>query len=196
MGALLPLGLIAAAPVAGLLGAIPTGYALGALLNDVDVRAAGSGNIGATNVNRLLGWRLGALTLGLDAAKGALPAAAGALLWPTLPAGGLLGLLAFAGHCWSPLLDGKGGKGVATAAGVGLVLAPKATLGALLLWALVVGLTRKSSVGAVIAAAALPTLAFAFAEGGRWVALTLALGVLLRHRPNLERLWRGAELGL
>jgi glycerol-3-phosphate acyltransferase PlsY len=60
----------------------------------------------------------------------------------------------------------------------------------------VVGLTRKSSVGAVIAAAALPTLAFAFDEGGRWVALTLALGVLLRHRPNLERLWRGAELGL
>ena len=196
MGTWLPLGLLAALPIAALLGSIPTGYALGALWGDLDVRAQGSGNIGATNVNRLLGWRLGALTLGLDAAKGALPTAMGAWLWPDLPAAAVLGLLAFAGHCWSPLLDGRGGKGVATAAGVGMVLAPLATLCAIATWALLVGLTRRSSVGALAAAIVLPVLALTGGASSPWALLLLAVGVLLRHRTNLERLWRGAELGL
>jgi len=196
MGALLPLGLLAAIPIAALLGSIPTGYALGALWGDLDVRAQGSGNIGATNVNRLLGWRLGVVTLGLDAAKGALPTAIGAWLWPELPAAAVLGLLAFAGHCWSPLLDGRGGKGVATAAGVGLVLAPFATLGAISTWALLVALTRRSSVGALAAAIVLPALALTLGASSPWAVLLLAIGVLLRHHTNLQRLWHGAELGL
>ena len=122
-----PFALLWALPAAGMLGSVPTGYALGALSRGVDVRAGGSGNIGATNVNRLLGWRLGLLTLGLDALKGAIPAALGLLLWPSFPAGAALGLAALLGHCWSPLLDWRGGKGVATAAGMGLVLAPLPT---------------------------------------------------------------------
>ena len=93
-----PFGLLVALPAAGLLGAVPTGYALGALTQGVDVRAGGSGNIGATNVNRLLGWRLGLLTLGLDALKGAIPAGLGLLLWPTLPAAPMLGVAALLGH--------------------------------------------------------------------------------------------------
>lgn len=191
-----PFALLWAIPVAGLLGAVPTGYALGALSHGVDVRAGGSGNIGATNVNRLLGWRLGLLTLGLDALKGAVPAGLGLALWPSLPAGAALGLAALLGHCWSPLLDWRGGKGVATAAGLGLVLAPQPTVAAAAVWALGVGLSRRSSVGALLGAATLPLAAFATAAPHRWAMVVVTGVVLLRHRENWARLRAGAEHGL
>lgn len=191
-----PFALLWALPAAGMLGSVPTGYALGALSHGVDVRAGGSGNIGATNVNRLLGWRLGLLTLGLDALKGAIPAALGLLLWPSFPAGAALGLAALLGHCWSPLLDWRGGKGVATAAGIGLVLAPLPTAIAGAVWGLAVALSRRSSLGAILGALTLPIAAFATGAPHRW-AMVVATGVvLLRHRENLQRLRAGAEHGL
>ena len=196
MSAWFPFGLLVALPAAGLLGAVPTGYALGALTQGVDVRAGGSGNIGATNVNRLLGWRLGLLTLGLDALKGAIPAGLGLLLWPTLPAAPMLGVAALLGHCWSPLLDWRGGKGVATAAGVGLVLAPGPTLIAAALWGLTVGLSRRSSLGALVGAVALPVAALALASPHASALLLLTGVVMVRHRENWARLRAGAENGL
>ena len=196
MSAWFPFGLLCAIPAAGMLGAVPTGYALGALSQGVDVRAGGSGNIGATNVNRLLGWRLGLLTLALDALKGAIPAGLGLLLWPSLPAAPLLGVAALLGHCWSPLLDWRGGKGVATAAGVGLVLAPGPTLIAAALWGLTVGLSRRSSLGALAGALALPIAGLVLASPAAWTLLVLTAVVLFRHRDNWARLRAGAENGL
>ncbi len=179
-----------------LLGGVPFGLILGMLVRGVDVRTQGSGNIGATNVARVLGWGLGALTLVLDAAKGALP-----MLWVAhnfeqawmLPASGLIAIL---GHCYSPFLNFQGGKGVATAAGVMLVVSPKATALALLCWGAVYALSRKSSLGAFAAIASIQVGLWIFLPGWWLFGLAVAAILLLRHRKNLQRLVAGTELGV
>lgn len=189
--------------LAYLAGSFPTGVVLGHL-KGVDVRKVGSGNIGATNVARALGSRLGIYTLVIDALKGFLPALAALWIMPSWPWVSAVAFAAIAGHCFSIFLDFNGGKGVATSAGVFLALAPFATLGAALVWLAVVLVTRVSSFGAF---AALPTLlgllllpAFDFfgmsipsARSYLPLAVATALVVLYRHRANLRRAVHGSE---
>src|SRR5688572_18743217 len=114
--------------LAYLLASLPVGVILGVIYADLDPRDGGSGNIGATNVHRLLGWKLAAATLLGDAFKGWLPVVLAGYVVPGPAYAGLVAVAAFAGHCWSAFLDFRGGKGVATAAGVLLALAPLPTL--------------------------------------------------------------------
>jgi glycerol-3-phosphate acyltransferase PlsY len=186
-------------------GSLPWGLWVGRGLRGVDVRTLGSGNLGATNVYRSLGPGLGVLTLLLDIAKGALPVwlvphAAFATAFPGGPEWCRLGvgLAAVAGHVWTCFAGFKGGKGVATTVGVLLALAPAAFGVFLLVFVLVVALTRFISLGSTLGALAF-AVALAFLEPAGARSPTFLLGVLLaalvvlRHRDNFRRLWRGEE---
>jgi acyl-phosphate glycerol 3-phosphate acyltransferase len=190
-----------------LLGAVPFGY-LVARLKGVDILKQGSGNIGATNVGRLLGRRLGVLVFALDFLKGALPAALGRSLAGATGSGltgdelGVLaGLAAFLGHMFPVYLRFRGGKGVATGFGVVTVLVPGPTAVAALVWLATVSATRIVSAASVTAATALGAVRLVltpspFAPDRR--ALTLfclaaAALVVVRHHANLARLARGTE---
>jgi glycerol-3-phosphate acyltransferase PlsY len=189
MAALVPLALIAAAFWAG---AIPFGVLI-ARRRGVDIRDHGSGNIGATNVARVLGARAGAIVLLLDALKGALPTAAaiaatgGADTARWLVA--LTGLAAILGHCFSPLLRGRGGKGVATAFGVFAVLAPSLAGIAIGVFVLVLRATRVPALGSLAGAAAI-SVGLLAQGGGPYAALACATTALLvfTHRTNLGKL--------
>jgi acyl phosphate:glycerol-3-phosphate acyltransferase len=186
-----------------LIGAIPFGYLI-ARGRGVDILHQGSGNIGATNVGRVLGRRFGILVFVLDFAKGAVPVlVATGLAWP-LPPGSLevtAGLAAFLGHLFPVYLGFHGGKGVATGAGVVAVLFPGPTFGAVLVWLAVVAATGYVSLGSLTAAAVLCVLrlvgtAEPFAPDHRILTVfcfvTAAL-VAARHRSNIGRLIRGNE---
>src|SRR5207248_280320 len=141
-----------------LLGSVPFGYLVGRA-RGVDLLALGSRNIGATNAGRVLGARWGVLVFFLDAAKGALPvlaarAAASAVGEPFEALGVTAGVAAFLGHLFPLYLGFRGGKGVATGAGVVAVLLPLPTLAALLLWLLVAVTTRYVSLASLLAALA------------------------------------------
>lgn len=190
MPAPLALALVAAAFWAG---AIPFGVLI-ARRRGVDIRAHGSGNIGATNVSRVMGARAGALVLVLDALKGALPTAAAlALADPAAPgaaaAVAATGAAAILGHCFSPLLGGRGGKGVATALGVFLVIAPAQAGVGVAVFAAVLAATRVPALGSLAAAAAISAGLLA-GPGGPYAALACATTALLfyTHRTNLARL--------
>lgn len=161
----------------------------------VDVRSEGSGNIGATNVARAVGARLGLLTLGLDMAKGALPPLIASALGAG-PAGiALVGLATVLGHVYSIFSGFRGGKGVATAAGMFLVLAPAALGVALIAFALAAAVSRRASVASLSAVASLP---MALAAGGDigprfCVALIVTALIFTAHRDNLRRLFAGTE---
>jgi glycerol-3-phosphate acyltransferase PlsY len=193
-----------------LIGGIPFGY-LVARARGVDILHQGSGNIGATNVSRVLGRRFGLLVFVLDFAKGALPAAGG--LWAatlTEPAWGPIppqvlgvaaGLAAFLGHVFPVYLRFRGGKGVATGAGVVAVLLPGPALGALLVWLAVVCASRYVSLASISAAAALCFLHLALGDEPltplhlpltAFCFLAAAL-VIFRHRANVTRLLQGNE---
>jgi glycerol-3-phosphate acyltransferase PlsY len=180
-----------------LLGSIPTGYLAGRALRGIDIRSVGSGNMGATNVLRVLGKGPGAFVLAVDIAKGAAAVAllpgpfASAGFWPL--AGAVAVVL---GHNYTCFLKFKGGKGVATSAGACLGLAPWATLGIVLIFVLLVALTRMVSVGSLVAATALPVLVWydhSSGPGVIWLALVLALFVWVRHIPNIKRILAGTE---
>ncbi len=177
-----------------MLASLPSGVAMAAIYADTDPRESGSGNIGATNVNRLLGRRLGAATLLGDVLKGLLPTALAGLVLPAPWFIGAVALAAFVGHCWSAYLGFRGGKGVATAAGALLAMSWPATLLCLGLWGLVVWRTHKVSLGSLLAALALPLLIYYFDPQYLVAALLLAAGVLLRHTANISRLLQGDEL--
>jgi glycerol-3-phosphate acyltransferase PlsY len=169
-------------------GAIPFGVIIARRLG-VDIRAHGSGNIGATNVTRVMGPVPGAIVLVLDAAKGALPAWLACRYAPAPWAMVATGGAAILGHCFSPFLGFKGGKGVATALGVFLVVSPLHVLAALVVFAVVFKATRVPALGSLAAVASLAVLSLLRARPG--VAL-LALGtfalLLYTHRSNLAKL--------
>ncbi len=172
-----------------LLGAVPFGLLL-ARSAGVDVRRAGSGNIGATNVARTAGKTLGLLTLLLDALKGALPTALALHLFPGPRFAVLLGLAAVLGHVFPVFLRFRGGKGVATAAGVFVALTPLAAGAAVAVFALSVLLTRTVSVGSLLAAPAL-VVAVLLLDGRPEVlalASSVAALVVVRHAGNVRRL--------
>jgi len=189
-------------PVAAyLLGSIPFGLLLGKLFGAADVRKAGSGNIGATNVARVAGPLAGVLTLVLDAAKGALAVVLASHLseqsstWMII--GGLSALL---GHCFPIWLGFHGGKGVATAAGVFLVLCPPAFVGSAILFVLVVAYWRFVSLGSIAAAASMPLLIYflwaphhAPPYAVTFGSLAAALLIVYKHDANIQRLVQGDE---
>ena len=199
------LGYALTALLAYLFGSLPTGF-LVARAKGVDIRTVGSKNMGATNVFRVLGKGPGILVLLVDALKGALAV----LLLPRLLAG-LTGpepavvwlpliaaLGAVLGHNYTCWLGFKGGKGIATSAGVLAALVPWAFLVTLAVWLLVFAAGRYVSLASVVAAAALPVATVLTTTKGQRVPLTgltlaLALLAIWKHKPNLERLVKGTE---
>ena len=183
---------LAAAAAGYLLGSIPFGLVLTRLAGDGDLRAIGSGNIGATNVLRTGRKSLASLTLLLDGGKGA-AAVLVCTPWGT-EAGLAAGLGAGLGHDFPPWLRFKGGKGVATTLGVLLAAVWPAGVGAVLTWLGVAALLRYSSVAALAALIAAPFYAYWLAEG-QAVGLAAGLAVLsiIRHHANIDRLLRGEE---
>jgi glycerol-3-phosphate acyltransferase PlsY len=186
-----------------LLGAVPFAF-LFARLKGVDIRTVGSGNVGATNVFRSVSKGLGIATFAADALKGFVPAFFFPMLaerWACLEAGPGLGLLsgcaAIVGHNWPVFLKFKGGKGVATSAGMLLGVAPASVGIGLAAWILVFVATRYVSVASIVAAVAVPAAAWWMnVRGARWLpAVLTVLGALIiwRHRSNLRRLVRGEE---
>lgn len=179
-----------------LLGAVPFGYLVGRSLG-IDIRRFGSGNIGATNAFRVLGTGPGLLVLLGDAAKGAIPVLVGNRIGgPTLAV--LAGILAVAGHNWPVFLRFRGGKGVATAAGMLAALTPKVILICVLLWVAVVALTRYVSLGSIVAAASAPIVTLLLHQPWQFVVVTMLVGLVIvwRHRPNIKRLLAGTEYKL
>jgi acyl phosphate:glycerol-3-phosphate acyltransferase len=180
-----------------LLGSIPFGLLLGKAAGR-DIRSAGSGNIGATNVGRLLGRKMGLLTLLLDVAKGLLPMFAASLLLGTpdrelwVP---LCGGAAFLGHLYPVYLKFRGGKGVATALGIFLYLEPLAALAALVIFLVMVLNWGFVSLGSLTAALFLPGLVWLFTDSPVHTLLAVLVAILiwLKHRNNIVRLRHGEE---
>ncbi len=179
-----------------LCGSVPFGVLLTRLRRGVDVRGSGSGNIGATNVARVAGKKLGAVVLLLDAAKGALPVLASLWLVPDSPRlHAFVGLAAFLGHVFPVWLKLRGGKGVATALGVLLVLVPWAALSGAAVWLACVLVLRISSVGSLLGGLVAVAVAFFTARQDAYALLTAGLfGMMLfTHRGNITRLLRKSE---
>jgi glycerol-3-phosphate acyltransferase PlsY len=190
------LGTLAALVGAYLLGAVPSSYLLARWMGGIDLRQVGSRNLGATNLYRQLGWRAAIPAALFDVAKGAVPVAlatrsGGPSWWPLL-----VGLGAVLGHVYSPFVGFKGGKGVATAGGMFLALAPASLGGAAVVWLVLLRLTGYMSVasmaGAVAFAAATPLL-----YPGRpvlsGVAVAVCAFIVFTHRSNVRRLLAGTE---
>lgn len=186
-----------------LLGSLPTGFWIARWVAGIDIRQHGSRNVGATNVFRVVGKKWGLLTLGLDFLKGYL---AVRLFVPEAGAGTLPDIRAFAvafaaiaGHTWTFWLKFRGGKGVATSAGVFLGLLPAALLAALGIFSAVFALTRIISVSSLSAAAAFPVVVLFGYRGEQGLALAVGITCLLvllifwTHRANIGRLLRGEE---
>src|SRR6266446_8264559 len=197
----IPIAILLIPLVAYLLGSIPFGLILAKVFGGGDVGKEGGGNIGATNVSGVAGPLGGILTLLLDGAKGAVAVlltgrySNDSATWMVIA-----GLAALVGHCFPLWLKFKGGKGVATAAGVYLALCPPAFLGGLILFLLVAGFSRYVSLGSVAAAVAMPLLMYFF-----WTphhappliitfgALAVAMLIVYKHDGNLQRLVQGTE---
>lgn len=180
--------------VAYIVGSIPTGLLL-ARASGVDIRATGSGNIGATNVYRTLGRTVGIATLLGDCLKGLVPVLVARKLGFADPWVAAVGLAAFLGHVYTIFLGFKGGKGVATALGVFLGVSPLSVLGALALFIGIVAATRYISLGSITAAAAMPFLVAAVERRPLLVGMTLVIAVIVivKHRENIRRLREGTE---
>jgi acyl phosphate:glycerol-3-phosphate acyltransferase len=185
-----------------LLGAIPTSYLVSRGIARIDLRQRGSGNLGATNLYRVLGWRYAVPVALFDIAKGAVPVLVFA---PQVQATGLAplpialacGVAAILGHVFSIFVGFRGGKGVATAAGVMLGLAPLAVGVAALVWAVILLLTGYVSLASITAAVVLPFAVYLLDNSPSppllWVSLGVAAGVVVLHRQNIQRLLKGTE---
>lgn len=184
-----------------LLGSIPFGYLIAKLRGGGDIRRAGSGNIGAANVTRVVGTGAGAMTLLLDAGKGYLAVWLAARWWGENVTWMMVAALAAtAGHLFPVWLGFRGGRGVATGVGVFLLISWQAVAAALVVWILVLVFWRYVSLASIVAAAALPLLTYLLYERGyappRVVSLGVALAavlIIVKHRPNIERLIAGTE---
>jgi glycerol-3-phosphate acyltransferase PlsY len=189
-----------------LLGSIPFGFILVRLFRKEDIRSQGSGNIGATNVVRSGAKGLGALTFLLDACKGygAVVVASHLALWPMLTpvpreiAAALGAFCAILGHIYTVWLGFKGGKGVATAFGVFVALAPWVALTALGVFILILAISRYVSLASIMAAIAIPIAAILLPHSpyGLWVMAVIVIVptiVVVKHHQNIARLVRGTE---
>jgi glycerol-3-phosphate acyltransferase PlsY len=181
-----------------LLGAIPTSYIVSRTFAGIDLRQHGSGNLGATNLYRVLGWKYAVPVALFDIAKGAVPVLYFA---PQVSRSELFalacGVAAILGHVFSVFVRFKGGKGVATAAGVMLGLTPLALSVAALVWVVVLLLTGYVSLSSIAAAAVLPPAVYLLEHPESpqlfWVVIAVALGVIVLHRRNIQRLLKGTE---
>ncbi len=180
-----------------LIGSIPSGFLLTKYVMKKDVRQYGSGNIGATNVARVMGLKAGILVAIFDILKGYL----GVLVGQAILGSGasavilLVAIAAIAGHDWSIFLGFSGGKGVATTFGVILRLYPLAFLIYALIWLLLVITTRYVSLGSIIGSMSLPIVVYfsGFENIHVFFALLLSLFVMYTHRANIKRLLKGEE---
>ncbi len=181
--------------VAYLLGSIPTGIIMSRIFGGTDPRKVGSGNIGATNVGRSAGRLAGILTLVGDALKGGVPAYLAARYGLGPLAVSLVGGAAFAGHLFPVFLGFKGGKGVATALGVMLAIAPFAALLSACVFVALVAIKRYVSLGSIVAAAFLPVFLSLVPDGREYVPLAVFISalVVLKHKENIKRLIDGTE---
>lgn len=177
-----------------LLGSVPTGFILGWMAG-VDVRKAGSGNVGATNVARVAGKRQGFLTLIGDTAKGVVPVILALQMGANLTTTVMAGAAAFVGHLYPVFLKFRGGKGVATALGVFVALAPVAALVLILMFIAIALSSRIVSVGSIATAMAAPLILWLFSYPPIVVgmAVFIAAAITLRHRSNIQRLLNGTE---
>jgi len=195
--------------VASLVGAylvcgVPWSLVIGKLFYKVDVRQHGSGNLGATNVMRVLGWRAALATFVLDVGKGALAVYLAGVIVPAALFGTearewtMIGatIAGIAGHTYSPYIKLRGGKGVAVGAGAVLVLAPLALPILFLTWLAIIAATRMVSLGSVIIAVEYPILMWVLYPGD-WPLLGVAIVagglVVWRHSANIKRILRGEE---
>ncbi len=180
--------------VAYLCGSIPVGVLLTRRLG-IDIRKVGSGNVGATNVARSAGKKIGLHTLLGDALKGLLPVMIVRVLGLGEIAIACAAVAALVGHIFSPFLQFSGGKGVATGLGVFLGMAPQAILVALVVFAGVFAISRIVSLASIVATALTPILLiwFSYPAGHIWAGMIIALLVILRHKENITRLLKGEE---
>lgn len=191
-----------------LLGSVPTAYVFGRLLKGIDIRKFGSGNVGATNALRVLGKGPGIAVLGLDILKGLVAVLIlGKIFGPKIPRlsietlSVLLGICCIVGHNWTVFLQFKGGKGIATSLGVLIGLAVnfqglRIVLGLVIAtWLVVFLLARIVSLASILSAIFLPVYMFLFRQPGIFLfsSIILSLFVILRHKSNLNRLFKGQE---
>lgn len=189
--------LLVAAVASYLLGAIPTSHWVALRLKGIDLRTVGSGNLGATNLYRQLGWGY-AIPVGIfDMLKGAIPVAVfGPWAGTGLVGALLLGVVAVLGHVFSVFVGFKGGKGVATGGGIVLGVAPYAFLVSLLVWIVTTKLSGYVSLGSILGAIALPPAVWFLHPAQRDVVpyvAVLAAMVIWFHRANIRRLLAGTE---
>ncbi|MDB6111764.1 MAG: putative rane protein [Pedosphaera sp.] len=197
---------LATALVAYLLGSIPSGYLAGRA-KGIDIRSVGSGNIGATNVFRILGKPAGIIVLVVDGLKGWVSVALVPDLVVRLLAPGhwsesgseylkiIAGMSAILGHNYTCWLKFKGGKGIATSAGVVAALIPQAFVIAVIVWVVVCLLTRYVSVASITAAAVLPLATWAVHQSPRMIVIAAVMAALAiyKHKANIQRLMQGTE---
>ncbi len=188
------LGFVILFVVAYLLGSIPFGLVVGKLFYGVDVRQHGSGNVGTTNVFRVLGKKAGVAVLVCDMLKGYVPAAVAAALfdpWFAI----FIAAAPVVGHIYSIFLKGKGGKGIATGAAVVLALVPLVFAIILAVWIVLVITTRYVSVASLTASFLVPVLAFALDEPAPYKIAGVLVAVIVwwAHRGNIRRLLAGEE---
>ena len=188
---------VAAILLSYVVGSIPFGVVVGKLFYHVDVRQHGSGNVGTTNVFRVLGKRAGVVVLVCDMLKGYIPAFIAAyFLRETNP--WLVIVIAAApvvGHMYSVFLKGRGGKGVATGAGVVIALIPLAGGIIAVVWVTIILTTRYVSLASLVATALVPVFVFALGDPLPYLiaALLVTVGIFWAHRGNISRLFKGTE---
>ncbi|MDB5069482.1 MAG: acyl-phosphate glycerol-3-phosphate acyltransferase [Candidatus Eremiobacteraeota bacterium] len=188
-----PLISVAAVVVAFAVGSIPFGVLVSRAFYGTDIRKSGSGNIGAANALRTLGKRGAVAVLALDALKGFAPTLAAGALGGPVPAA-LAAFASVAGHCWSPFLGFKGGKGVATFLGATIALWWPAGIAFGIVWVAAVIACGYASVGSMLASLAMaPVLWFGLGRIGLVYGLVAAVLIIYRHQENLDRLRHGTE---
>lgn len=179
------------------LASVPFGYIVGRLWKGVDVQTKGSGNIGATNVLRVLGWGPALVVLFCDLGKGALSVYLGTIAYGTWGAA-LCGIAAAFGGTHSAFLRLRGGKGIGVGAGIIIITMPVVAAVLAPIWVVVVWLTRYVSLGSVIVAALAPVVTYALHYPLEYVVLAGAVGglAIVKHHSNIKRLISGKELKL
>ena len=193
-----PLAGVALVTASFLIGAIPWGYVAAKASRGIDLRTVGSGGTGATNVLRTLGRRASAVVALLDVLKGLLPVVFARAAGFDASWVGAVGVAAVVGHCWSPFIGFKGGKGVATGAGAAIALFPQLLL-IVPVMVIIVWTTKYVSLGSLTAAGLAALLGVIYAAAGRldWAAAVAILAVAgiiaIRHEGNIRRLLSGSE---